>query len=71
MTTKDWCLPFKDQQIVVNTDTSNGEYSNLNLNQNHQNSLNAFSVTSKIISNEKRKALNSGKIKELQSFFGN
>uniref|UniRef100_A0A914QGJ4 Uncharacterized protein n=1 Tax=Panagrolaimus davidi TaxID=227884 RepID=A0A914QGJ4_9BILA len=57
MTTIDYSLPFKDKQDFGNNQSaSNGQYSNLNLNQNNQNSLNSFSEISKNISTAKPKS---------------
>uniref|UniRef100_A0AC35GG59 Dynein light chain n=1 Tax=Panagrolaimus sp. PS1159 TaxID=55785 RepID=A0AC35GG59_9BILA len=41
----------------VNSLKYNGQYKNFNLNQNHQNSLNAFLDSSKSLSTEKRKVI--------------
>uniref|UniRef100_A0AC34G6Q7 Uncharacterized protein n=1 Tax=Panagrolaimus sp. ES5 TaxID=591445 RepID=A0AC34G6Q7_9BILA len=36
MTTKDYCLSFKDKQDIFVDNKSDSQYDNLNLNQNHQ-----------------------------------
>ena len=52
MATKDYSLP--DKPNIVIGETSNGQYSNLNLNHNHQ-SLHVDTVFSKSITNDCRK----------------
>uniref|UniRef100_A0AC35EXK2 WH2 domain-containing protein n=1 Tax=Panagrolaimus sp. PS1159 TaxID=55785 RepID=A0AC35EXK2_9BILA len=59
MTTKDYCLPFKDKQKIVVDDFSNDQYSNLNLNYNHQSS-DGFFVHSKSVEIKSKKLLNDG-----------
>uniref|UniRef100_A0A914QBK0 Non-structural maintenance of chromosomes element 4 n=1 Tax=Panagrolaimus davidi TaxID=227884 RepID=A0A914QBK0_9BILA len=61
MATKDYSLSFPNKQIIVSSDVSNGQYKNLNLNQNLQHSSNAFFESSKIISVGNEKVLNCGK----------
>uniref|UniRef100_A0AC35G7G9 USP domain-containing protein n=1 Tax=Panagrolaimus sp. PS1159 TaxID=55785 RepID=A0AC35G7G9_9BILA len=60
MTTRSSTLPFKEKQNIVTNDILNGKYSNLNLNQNCQNSTKKFSEISKCITIGKTKVLNSG-----------
>uniref|UniRef100_A0A914QTT5 Uncharacterized protein n=1 Tax=Panagrolaimus davidi TaxID=227884 RepID=A0A914QTT5_9BILA len=57
MATKDFCSSFKDKIGVAGYGTSNGQYNNFNLNQNHQY-LNVTSKISKIVSVENKKVQN-------------
>uniref|UniRef100_A0AC35FIM2 Uncharacterized protein n=1 Tax=Panagrolaimus sp. PS1159 TaxID=55785 RepID=A0AC35FIM2_9BILA len=59
MATKNYSLPLEAGQNVNIGKTLNGQYSNLNLNENYQSSSNAFFELPKTVSNEKRKVLNS------------
>ena len=59
MTTKDYCLPNKPNFIIG--ETSNGQYSNLNLNHNHQ-ILTPFTVASKSVTNDNGKYQKYGSI---------
>uniref|UniRef100_A0AC35FDF3 Uncharacterized protein n=1 Tax=Panagrolaimus sp. PS1159 TaxID=55785 RepID=A0AC35FDF3_9BILA len=61
MATKDYSLPFRDRHNSVINDTTNDQYSNLNLNQKLQSfkiQEQQISESTKSISNEKGKILN-------------
>uniref|UniRef100_A0AC35GKE1 Uncharacterized protein n=1 Tax=Panagrolaimus sp. PS1159 TaxID=55785 RepID=A0AC35GKE1_9BILA len=73
MAAKDYSLSFPNNQIIVSSDALNGQYKNLNLNQNLQYSLNAFSESSKIVSTENGKVMhydfdNHGDLKSKKDF---
>uniref|UniRef100_A0AC35F7E5 SH3 domain-containing protein n=2 Tax=Panagrolaimus sp. PS1159 TaxID=55785 RepID=A0AC35F7E5_9BILA len=59
MAAKDYSLSFKNEQNINIEDALNGQYTNFNLKQNHQNLSNAFVELPKTVSTEKRKVLNS------------
>ena len=60
MATKDGCLSVKDKQSVFGGDTSNEQYSNLNLNQNHQSEAKQI-LRSKSVTRDNRKVQSYGK----------
>ena len=58
MATKDGCLSVKDKQSVFGANTS--QYSNLNLNQNHQSEAKQI-LRSKSVTRDNRKVQSYGK----------